>query len=69
MADGTFAQLLGGESTSRLSRTHEPNRFHNSLSDGESCTESCYDTLQLWKDADRNIPILNKAKAKYAKLR
>jgi hypothetical protein len=24
--------------------------------------------LTLWKDADRNIPILNEAKAEYAKL-
>jgi hypothetical protein len=26
------------------------------------------DFLTLWKDADPNIPILNQAKAKYAKL-
>ena len=26
------------------------------------------DFLNLWKDADRNLPILNEAKAEYAKL-
>jgi len=26
------------------------------------------DFLTLWKDADRNVPILNDAKAEYAKL-
>ena len=26
------------------------------------------DFLTLWKDADRNIPIINEAKAEYAKL-
>jgi hypothetical protein len=55
-----------------------PTNAEVTLSDfGSFCTQDTYDKksphcisgfLTLWKDADRNIPILKEAKTEYAKL-